>query len=94
MDALGTWTDEPIFFCNRRHQPWIYNGINRSMDKIAKLERIVNEQEKQIESLRRAIVALQQQLVAVSKKTNRAYESSRRNTNDINTVNRIIRRVQ
>jgi len=60
------------------------------MDDIEKLKKTVKEQNTQIESMKKAISVLQQQLIAVSKKLNRTYESGRRNTNDINTVSRTL----
>ena len=60
--------------------------------KPVNLEKIVEEQAKQIDSLKKAVAALQQQLNLLSKKTNRAYENSRKNANDINTITRTIRR--
>lgn len=62
------------------------------MNDISKLEKTVKEQAKQLDSLRKAINALQRRLIMVGKKTNRAYESARRNTNDINSINNIMRK--
>jgi len=62
------------------------------MNDISKLEKIIKEQAKQLDSLKRAINGLQRQLILVGKKTNRAYESARRNTNDINSINNILRK--
>lgn len=55
------------------------------------LEKIVEDQAKMIDDLRKVVATLHRQLVAVSKKTDRAYENCRRNTNDISTINRNIR---
>lgn len=62
------------------------------MNDISKLEKIVKEQAKQLDSLKKAISALQRQLIMVSKKTNRTYENGRRNANDINNINNILRK--
>jgi cell division septum initiation protein DivIVA len=62
------------------------------MDDIEKLKKTVKEQQKQIDSLKKAIAGLQQTLMVVSKKVNRTYETGRRNANDINNVTRMIRR--
>ena len=57
-----------------------------------KLEKIIKEQTKQIDSLKKAVAGLQRQLLTLSKKTNRAYENSRKNANDINNITRTIGR--
>jgi len=62
------------------------------MNDISKLEKIVKEQAKQLDSLKKAINGLQRQLILVGKKTNRAYENGRRNTNDINSINNMLRK--
>jgi len=59
---------------------------------IGKLEKLVKEQAKQIESLKRVVSGLQRQMVTLSKKTNRTYESARKNAGDINTLTGILRR--
>ena len=62
------------------------------MNDISKLEKIVKEQAKQLDSLKKAINGLQRQLILVGKKTNSAYENGRRNTNDINSINNMLRK--
>lgn len=59
---------------------------------ITKLEKVIKDQAKQIDSLKRAIVELQRQMNVLSKKTNRTYENGRKNANDINTLTGILRR--
>jgi len=62
------------------------------MTNIVDLEKTIKEQAKQIESLKKAVAGLQQQLTIMSKKVNRTYESARKNTNDINNITGILRR--
>lgn len=59
---------------------------------IEKLEKLVKEQAKQIESLKKAIVGMQKRLVQVSQKTDRSYQTGRKNANDINNITGILRR--
>ena len=67
--------------------------INRNMttDNI-KLEKIIKEQANQIDSLKKAFVAMQRQMHSMSQKLNRTYETSRKSANDINTLTGIIRK--
>ena len=73
-----------------RHIPTIINRIMTT--DTTKLEKIIKEQTKQIDSLKKAVAGLQRQLLTLSKKTNRAYENSRKNANDINNITRTIGR--
>ena len=57
-----------------------------------KLEKTIKEQAKQIESLKKAVAGLQQQLLTLSKKINRTYETGRKNANEINNITGILRR--
>lgn len=59
-----------------------------------KLEKHIKEQAKQIENLRKAIVGLQSKLLLVSKKTDRTYQTGRKNANDINNITGILRRIE
>ncbi len=59
---------------------------------IEKLERIIKEQAKQIESLKKAVSSIQNRLVKVSQKTDRTYQTGRKNTNEINNIAGILRR--
>ena len=56
------------------------------------LEKIIKEQEKQINSLKKAVAILEQRLSVVMKKASRAYEQSRKNSNDINNITTKLRR--
>jgi len=56
-----------------------------------KLEKQLKEQAKQIRILKNVVSGLQQTVIMLSKKTNRAYETSRKNSNDINSLNGILR---
>ena len=58
----------------------------------ANLEKTIKEQAKQIASLKKAVVDMNRQLMALTKKTNRTYENARKNTIDINTLTGILRR--
>ncbi len=55
--------------------------------QIDALERLVKEQAKQIDSMKKAMSVLQNRLMAVTKKTERAYHSGIKNTNSINSIN-------
>jgi len=69
--------------------------INTNMTTdMKKLEKIIEEQNKQINSLKKAIAGLQQRIIAVAKKTDRAYHSGRKNANDINNITGILKRNQ
>lgn len=66
--------------------------INTNMiTETAKLEKQLKEQAKQIHSLKKVVSSLQQTIMVLSKKTNRTYETGRKNSNDINSLNRILR---
>jgi len=65
--------------------------INRSMNKdTLQFEKIIKDQYKQIDSLKKAILALQNKVILLSQKTNRTYQNSRKNTNDINNIKGIL----
>lgn len=57
---------------------------------IVKLEKIIKEQAKQIDSLKKAMLNLQNRLIQMSKKVNRTYQSARKNTNDINNIKGVL----
>ncbi len=59
---------------------------------IAHLEKLIKEQAKQIDSLKKAIAGLQQRVIGVSKKTDRTYQTGRKNANDINNITSMLRR--
>ncbi len=61
-------------------------------NNIANLEKLIKEQAKQIDSLKKAIAGLQQRVIGVSKKTDRAYQTGRKNANDINNITSMLRR--
>jgi len=54
--------------------------------EIQKLEKTIKEQEKQIDSLRKAMSGMMQKMMMMDKKLNRTYQSSRKNTMDIMKV--------
>lgn len=54
-------------------------------------EKLIKEQANQIESLKKAIILLQRQLMLVSKKTDRTYHTGKKNANDINSIQRTLR---
>ena len=57
-----------------------------------KFEKIIKEQANQIDSLKKAFVAMQRQMHVMSQKINRTYETGRKSANDINTLTGIIRK--
>ena len=61
--------------------------INKHMTTdIQKLEKLIKEQNKQIESLKKGISGLQAQVQLMSKKINRTYHSGKSNTNYITKI--------
>ena len=62
------------------------------MNDTTKLEKQLKEQAHQITSLKQVVTMLQRQLTLLSKKTNRAYETSRKNANNINTLEQTLRK--
>ena len=59
---------------------------------IEKLEKIVKEQAKQIEQLKKVTAGLQKKLMQTAQKTERAYQTGRKNSLDINNINEMMRR--
>lgn len=57
------------------------------------LEKTIKDQVKQIDSLKKAIVGMQRQMMMMSKKIDRTYENARKNTNTINTLTGIVGRM-
>ena len=91
--SLGAGHTKYLLFHNRyfKSQPSVV--INTHMtNNTTDLEKIVKEQAKQIESLKKAVSGLQQQLTIMSKKLNRTYETGRKSANDINNITGILRR--
>lgn len=84
---------EYLLFCDSHYKSQHINLINTTMTTdTQKLEKIIKEQSKQIESLKKALSGIQRQMTLIGKKTDRTYESSRKNANDINNITGILRR--
>jgi len=56
------------------------------------LMKLIEEQQKQIDSMKKAISVLQNRLIKVTQKTERSYHTGRKNTNDINNINNTLQR--
>lgn len=63
--------------------------INKQVEQ---LEKLVKEQSKQIESMKKAMSVLQNRLIVVTKKAERTYHTGQKNTNNINSINHILQR--
>jgi len=61
------------------------------MTDIQKLEKMVKEQAKQIDSMRKAMSILQSRMIMASKKIDRTYHTGRKNVNDINNLAGILK---
>lgn len=59
---------------------------------INQLEKIIKEQAAQIISLKKAMNGLQRQLQLVARKAESVYHTSKRNTMDIDDINKTLRR--
>jgi len=57
---------------------------------IQKLEKVVKEQAEQIKSMKKAMTVIQRRLIQVSKQSERTYHSCRKNSNDINSIARVV----
>lgn len=65
--------------------------INKNMDDIKELKKIIEQQEKQITALKRAVDLLNARLIDTDKRTRRNSETLRNSTNDINNIKRKLR---
>ena len=65
--------------------------INKSMDEIKELKKIIEQHEKQLIALKKAIDILQAHIVDTDKRCRRNSESLRNSTNDINNIKRKLR---
>lgn len=97
MGNMGVvYSKSPILVSSYQQFPYNPNTllvINTNMNiDIVKLEKLLKDQAKQIDSLKKAVSVMARQLNAVSLKTNRAYESGRKNTNSINSLTDTLRR--
>jgi len=61
------------------------------MTDIQKLEKMIKEQAKQLDSMRKAMSILQSRMIMISKKTDRTYQTGRKNVNDINNLAGILK---
>ena len=61
------------------------------MDDIKELKKVIEQQEKQITALKRAVDLLNARLIDTDKRTRRNSETLRTSTNDINNIKRKLR---
>jgi len=64
--------------------------MTTDIQKLEKLEKLVKEQAKQIDSLKKAMSGLQRYAQIMSKKIDRTYHSGRKSTGDIMKLNAIL----
>jgi transcriptional regulator of met regulon len=65
--------------------------INKNMDEIKELKKIIEQHEKQLLALKKAVDILSARLVDTDKRTRRNTENLRHSSNDINNIKRKLR---